>query len=60
MMNGMKIVLVVAVGENGIIGRGGQLPWHLRSDLQHFKRLTLGKPVIMGRKTYESSAPISW
>lgn len=54
MRNGMKVVLVVAVGENGIIGRGGRLPWHLRSDLQHFKRLTLEKPVIMGRKTYES------
>ncbi|HVZ54796.1 MAG TPA: dihydrofolate reductase [Pseudolabrys sp.] len=54
MKNGTKIVLVVAVGENGIIGRGGKLPWHLRSDLQHFKRLTLDKPVIMGRKTYQS------
>jgi len=50
----MKIVLVVAIGENGVIGRGGRLPWHLRSDLQHFKRLTLHKPLIMGRKTYES------
>lgn len=54
MKNGMKVVLVVAVGENGIIGRGGRLPWHLRSDLQHFKRLTLDRPAIMGRKTYES------
>ncbi len=54
MKNGVKIVLVVAVGENGVIGREGRLPWHLRSDLQHFKRLTLNKPVIMGRKTYES------
>jgi dihydrofolate reductase len=50
----MKTVLVVAVGENGVIGRDGTLPWHLRSDLQHFKRLTLDKPVIMGRKTYQS------
>ncbi|MFN3657098.1 MAG: dihydrofolate reductase [Pseudolabrys sp.] len=49
-----KIVLVAAVGENGVIGRDGQLPWRLRSDLQHFKRLTINKPVIMGRKTYES------
>lgn len=49
-----KLVLVVAIGENGVIGREGQLPWRLKSDLQHFKRLTLNKPVIMGRKTYES------
>jgi dihydrofolate reductase len=49
-----KIVLVAAVGENGVIGRDGQLPWRLRSDLQHFKRLTINKPVIMGRKTFES------
>lgn len=54
MRDRMKVVLVVAVAENGVIGRGGRLPWHLRSDLQHFKRLTLDKPVIMGRKTYES------
>jgi dihydrofolate reductase len=50
----MKIVLVAAVGENGVIGRGGQLPWHLKSDLKHFRELTTGKPVVMGRKTYES------
>lgn len=50
----MKIVLVAAVGENGVIGREGKLPWRLKSDMQHFKRLTVGKPVIMGRKTYES------
>jgi len=50
----MKIVLVAAIGENGVIGRGGQLPWRLKSDLQHFKRVTLNHPVIMGRKTYES------
>jgi len=50
----MKIVLVAAIGENNVIGRGGKLPWHIRSDLQHFKKLTLGKPVIMGRRTYES------
>lgn len=50
----MKIVLVAAIGENGVIGREGQLPWHLRSDLQHFKSLTINKPVIMGRRTYES------
>jgi dihydrofolate reductase len=46
--------LVVAVAENDVIGRGNQLPWHLPADLRHFKLLTLGKPVLMGRKTYES------
>lgn len=49
-----KIVLVAAIGENGVIGNDGQLPWRLKSDLAHFKRVTLGKPIIMGRKTYES------
>ncbi len=46
--------LVVAVAENDVIGRGNGLPWHLPADLRHFKSLTLGKPVLMGRKTYES------
>ena len=46
--------LVVAVSENDVIGRGNRLPWHLPADLRHFKSLTLGKPVLMGRKTYES------
>ena len=50
----MKIVLVAAVGDNWIIGRDGQLPWRLKSDLQHFRKLTLNRPVIMGRKTHES------
>jgi len=50
----MKIVLVAAIGENNVIGREGQLPWRLKSDLRHFRQLTIGKPVIMGRKTYES------
>lgn len=49
-----RIVLVAAVAANGIIGANGKLPWHLPEDLQHFKRLTLGHPVIMGRKTWES------
>lgn len=44
----------VAVARNGVIGRDGGLPWRLKSDLQLFKRLTLGKPVIMGRKTWDS------
>jgi dihydrofolate reductase len=50
----MKIVLVAAIGENNVIGRGGQLPWQLKSDLQHFRALTINKPVVMGRKTYQS------
>ena len=50
----MKIVLVAAMGENGVIGRDGQMPWHLKSDLRHFRALTLDKPVVMGRKTFES------
>jgi dihydrofolate reductase len=50
----MKIVLVAAVGENNVIGYAGQLPWRLKSDLQHFRQVTLNRPVIMGRKTYES------
>lgn len=50
----MNIVLVAAIAENGVIGLDGQMPWHLRSDLQHFRALTLNKPVIMGRRTYES------
>ena len=48
----MKIVLVAAIGENNVIGREGQLPWRLKSDLQHFRKVTLNRPVIMGRKTY--------
>lgn len=50
----MKIVLVAAIGRNNVIGRDGQLPWRLKSDLKHFRNLTIGKPVVMGRKTYES------
>ncbi len=50
----MHVVLVAAVSENGIIGRGNALPWRLRSDMLHFRALTMGKPVIMGRKTYHS------
>ena len=49
-----RIYLVVAVAANGIIGANGKLPWHLPEDLKHFKRLTLGHPVIMGRRTWES------
>ena len=50
----MKLSLIVAVSENGCIGKGGDLPWRLPVDLKRFKALTMGKPIIMGRKTYES------
>jgi dihydrofolate reductase len=48
------IALVVARGENGAIGIGGNLPWRLGSDLRQFRKVTLGKPVIMGRRTFQS------
>ena len=48
------LFLVVAVAQDGVIGAGGTLPWHLPADLKHFKALTLGKPMVMGRKTFES------
>jgi len=50
----MEIVLVAAVAENGVIGRAGGLPWRLKSDLQRFRTLTTGKPIVMGRKTWAS------
>ena len=53
-MSPAKIVLVAAIGENNVIGREGQLPWRLKSDLQHFRKVTINRPVIMGRKTYVS------
>jgi dihydrofolate reductase len=49
-----RVVFALAAAENGVIGRAGRLPWHLPSDLRHFRALTLGKPLIMGRKTYQS------
>lgn len=49
-----EITLVVAVAENGVIGAEGGMPWHLPADLRHFKQLTYGKPVLMGRCTWES------
>jgi dihydrofolate reductase len=48
------VSLVVAVSRNGVIGKAGGLPWHISSDLKLFKAITLGKPIIMGRKTWES------
>jgi dihydrofolate reductase len=53
-VNHREIFLVVAVAANGVIGRDGAMPWHLPNDLRHFKALTTGKPMIMGRKTFES------
>ena len=50
----MIVSLVVAIGENGVIGRDGGLPWRLSSDLKTFRRVTMGKPLIMGRKTFQS------
>ncbi|WP_199553525.1 dihydrofolate reductase [Sandaracinobacteroides hominis] len=49
-----EIILVVAAADNDVIGKDGAMPWHLPADLRHFKRLTVGKPVIMGRRTFES------
>jgi dihydrofolate reductase len=50
----MRISIIVAAAENGIIGRDGGLPWHLSDDLRRFKRLTMGHTIIMGRRTWES------
>jgi dihydrofolate reductase len=53
----MKLHLIFARAANGVIGKAGVMPWHLPEDLAHFKRTTLGFPVIMGRKTWESLPP---
>ena len=50
----MEIVFVVAMADNGVIGTAGGLPWRLKSDLRHFRTLTMGHPVVMGRRTYLS------
>jgi len=50
----MTVTLIAAVGRNGVIGRDNDLPWRIREDLQHFKQLTLGHTLVMGRKTYDS------
>lgn len=50
----MRISIIVAMADNGVIGRGQKLPWHLPDDLQHFKALTIGKPILMGRRTFAS------
>jgi len=48
------LAVIVAAAENGVIGRNNALPWHLPEDLRYFKRVTMGKPIVMGRKTYEA------
>jgi len=50
----MRIALIAALTENRVIGRDNQLPWRISADLKHFKALTMGKPIVMGRKTWES------
>ena len=49
----MRISAILAVAANGVIGRGGQLPWQLRTDMRRFRRLTMGRRVVMGRRTWE-------
>lgn len=53
-MTGQDVFLIVAAAQNGVIGANGQMPWHLPADLKRFKALTLGKPMVMGRKTFDS------
>ena len=53
-MNATKLTLIAAMAKNRIIGLNGKMPWHCPEDLQHFKSLTLGKSIIMGRKTFDS------
>lgn len=52
--DGIELVLIAAVAENGVIGHANAMPWRMKSDLRHFRRLTMGKPVVMGRKTFLS------
>src|SRR5262252_688004 len=54
MTSGPRLTLIVARARNGVIGRGGTLPWRLPEDLAHFKRTTMGYPMVMGRRTWES------
>lgn len=53
-MNHPEIILVLARADNGVIGRDGRLPWRLPDDLRHFKQITMGRPMVMGRKTFDS------
>lgn len=50
----IEIVLIAAVAENGVIGAGGAIPWRLKNDMQRFRAMTIGRPVVMGRKTFVS------
>lgn len=50
----MEKIIIAAVSENGVIGKNGDIPWHLPEDLKHFKEKTMGNPVLMGRKTFQS------
>ena len=50
----MRIAMIAAMANNRVIGKDNKMPWHLPEDLRHFKAMTLGKPVVMGRKTFES------
>ena len=50
----VAVAIIVAVAENGVIGNGDKIPWYLPGDFAHFKRMTIGKPIIMGRRTYDS------
>tara|TARA_B100001765_G_scaffold191474_1_gene138784 strand:- start:130 stop:615 length:486 start_codon:yes stop_codon:yes gene_type:complete len=50
----MQLSIIVAMDRNRVIGRGGALPWHISSDLKNFKKITMGKPILMGRKTHDS------
>ena len=50
----IRLAVIVAAAENGVIGRNNALPWHLPEDLRYFKKVTMGKPIVMGRKTFES------
>ena len=50
----MRLTIIAALADNGVIGRAGALPWHLPDDLRRFKSLTMGKPVLMGRRTFNS------
>lgn len=54
MFTKMKISMIAAMANNRVIGANNAMPWHLPADLKHFKKVTLGKPIVMGRKTYES------
>lgn len=53
-MNHPEIIIVIARADNGVIGRDGRLPWKLPDDLRHFKQITMGRPMIMGRRTFDS------